>query len=541
MLDPCTRSILACAALIAALLGDAAGQALPSPPTPPENPTTDAKRVLGKLLFWEEQLSSDDTMACGTCHIPAFAGTDPRLGRHPGPDRQPMTLDDKLGSPGMLRSDASGDYVPDAVFGFSPQVTFRAANAVPMSAFAPELFWDGHAGGTFTDPETATVAIQSGGALESQAVVPVLSPVEMGHEGRSWSDVTEKLRRVRPMALAKNLPPDMAQALVAHPTYPELFTAAFGTSQITAVRIAFALATYERTLIPDDTPFDRFQAGQPGAMTPNQVRGLKAFRSFTSVCTVCHPEPLFTDQSFRNDGVRPWQEDPGRMNVTGSFFERGEFKVPSLRNVGLKRSFMHNGGVVAANMTSVRDVIDFYRETNGHTQFPENRDPELSILNIPEGGVGPLVDFLENALTDPRAALETFPFDRPTLFSEGAPNPAILGAGTPGQGGFVPQLIARTPPLRGSRNFKLGVHAGLGGAQAWVRVSNTPPGQTGLTIQSLPMTLNGTGPGEGYATWHWNIPDLAAPGSVLYLQWIVTDPAAANGFASSAVARITLL
>ena len=59
---------------------------LPPVPVPAENPITEEKRVLGKILFWEEQLSSDNTVACGTCHIMAFAGSDPRPAINPGID-----------------------------------------------------------------------------------------------------------------------------------------------------------------------------------------------------------------------------------------------------------------------------------------------------------------------------------------------------------------------------------------------------------------------------------------------------------------------
>ena len=75
--------------------------------------------MLGKILFWEEQLSSDNTVSCGTCHRPAFGGTDPRLGLHPGPDGihgfdDPETgIDDVIGSPGVIRADPQGHYRPD--------------------------------------------------------------------------------------------------------------------------------------------------------------------------------------------------------------------------------------------------------------------------------------------------------------------------------------------------------------------------------------------------------------------------------------------
>jgi cytochrome c peroxidase len=66
---------------------------VPPVPVPAENPITEPKRVLGKVLFWDEQLSSDDTVACGTCHLPAHGGSDPRTGRHPrAPIRGRLTM-----------------------------------------------------------------------------------------------------------------------------------------------------------------------------------------------------------------------------------------------------------------------------------------------------------------------------------------------------------------------------------------------------------------------------------------------------------------
>ncbi len=61
------------------LMQIATAQLVTPPPESPENPITEQKSVLGKILFWDEQLSSDDTVACGTCHIPAAGGADPRL------------------------------------------------------------------------------------------------------------------------------------------------------------------------------------------------------------------------------------------------------------------------------------------------------------------------------------------------------------------------------------------------------------------------------------------------------------------------------
>ncbi|MGA0868855.1 MAG: cytochrome c peroxidase, partial [Planctomycetota bacterium] len=85
-----------------------AAQGLPPVPAPMQNPITAEKAVLGKILFWDEQLSSDDTVACGTCHMPGAAGgADPRLGLHPGLDGRPHTADDVLASLGIVRQDAA--------------------------------------------------------------------------------------------------------------------------------------------------------------------------------------------------------------------------------------------------------------------------------------------------------------------------------------------------------------------------------------------------------------------------------------------------
>src|SRR4029079_489194 len=113
--------------LRAPLLASAGGAraALPPVPIPAENPLTEPKRVLGKMLFWDEQLSSDRSIACGTCHRPAQGGADPRVGRHPGVDKR--TIDDVLGSPGIVSLDRDGLPKPHPQFGVGPQVTPRAA------------------------------------------------------------------------------------------------------------------------------------------------------------------------------------------------------------------------------------------------------------------------------------------------------------------------------------------------------------------------------------------------------------------------------
>ncbi len=437
--------------IIALNLNPVVAQAeLPVVPVPEENPITESKRVLGKILFWEEQLSSDDTVACGTCHIPASGGADPRQSSHPGPDGSFGTDDDVIGSPGVVLLDVNRLPLEDPKFGFSRQVTGRAAPGITMSMYADDLFWDGRATSAFINPlDSSDEVIPSGGALESQAVGPILSSVEMAHIGRSWADVTSKLETVTPLAFARNIPPDMADSLVESPTYPDLFALAFGDSGINPVRIGMAIATYERTLVPDQTPWDLFMAGDETAMTESQIAGWTAFSEQT-VCDNCHIPPEFTDNNYYNIGLRPADEDIGRQAVTGDGTEFGRFRTPSLRNSGLKKSLMHVGWI-----TDIQDSIDFYNANadaengieNPHTQFLEdqtaiptanpNRFVDYDTLSMFSNANNPqqgksmqatVADFIANGLTDPRVAAEAFPFDRPTLGSEMSSRPVPVTA-----------------------------------------------------------------------------------------------------------------
>lgn len=507
---------------------------LPPVPVPPENPITEPKRVLGKLLFWDEQLSSDNTVSCGTCHIPGRAGTDPRIARNPGIDGLLNSPDDILGSPGMIRSDASNHYLPDPVFGLQRQITPRAANPSIFAMFAPDIFWDGRARTTFINPETGGVSIANGGGLESQAVGPILSSVEMAHDGRNWPEVLAKLMVIRPMILASGLPADMAAAIVGGATYPDLFAAAFGDPSITAERIAFAIATYERTLVPDQTPWDRFIAGDATAMTPGQIQGWNTLQG--SPCLVCHTPPLFTNNSFQNLGLRPVPEDRGRQIVTALIGDRGRFKVPTLRNVGLKPTFMHTGV-----FNNLGQVLNFY--ANGAAQFPDNKSPILPVA-IPPAARPAVIDFMANGLTDPRVAAEAFPFDRPRLHSQNPfPNPSLIGGAVPGTGGIVPAMIATSPPNVLNIDFKIGVNGALGGAEAFVAFSNQPPvaGQLASPVLHGPIILGGVGPGAGFGTWQWPIDEAALADCDVYLQWRVTDPAAAGGVALSPIAHLRMI
>jgi cytochrome c peroxidase len=398
------------AALLAGLLSARLLAAVPPVPVPPENPLTEPKRVLGKMLFWDEQLSSDGSIACGTCHRPAYGGADPRAGRYPGVDKG--TIDDVHGSPGIVSLDRDGRPMVDAVFANQPQVTPRLTPSNFGALWADELFWDGRARSRFDDPLSGQTVIARGGALENQAAAALVTSTEMAKRDRSWADVTNEIARARPLALATNLPKDVAAALARRATYPELFLAAFGDPAITPVRIAFALATYQRTLVSDQTAWDRFDAGDTAALTGRALYGWRALNAFH--CVACHTPPLFTNNEFFQIGVRRADFDRGRELVTSDPEDAGEMKVPTLRNAALRPRFMHTG-----EFTNLGAAIGFYVNPPALPERDGIPGAGLYSFNMSRVDETDIRAFLD-ALVDPRVRAETFPFDRPTLRSERA-------------------------------------------------------------------------------------------------------------------------
>lgn len=503
---------------------------LPGVVYPAANPFSESKRTLGRILFFDEQLSTDGTTSCATCHSFAHAGADGRdPARHPGSDGVFNTADDRFGSPGIIRSGPGNAFTPDPSFGLERQVTFRAARPiVNVGLDGADLFWDGAARNRFVDPETGEVVIDNSGALESQAVLPPRNEVEMAHAGFGWAEITAWLAAVAPLELATDLTPDMAAALAASPTYPDLFAAAFGDPAINARRIALALATYQRPLVSDQTPSDAWRAGDADAMTPRQVEGLNEF--IASQCHICHTvdNDVFSDRSFRNIGLRPAAEDPGLPSDAGCF------KTPGLRNVALKRTYMHNG--VFTELLHVLRLSN--RDPRAPEMFFDNLDPVVFSVSVRVSAEEPIIDVLTNALTDPRVAGETFPFDRPTLFTDHPELATVIaGNGVPGTGGMSPAIIASMPARLGSTDFRIGLDRALASARATLGVSLEAPvaGVVEPTLMAGEVTVDST----GVATLTWPLDaGLLDEGDRVCAQWAVEDPSAADGIARSPVAEI---
>ncbi len=504
------------------------------PPFPPGNPITIGKANLGQVLYWDEQLSSNRSVACGTCHVVSQGGSDPRTSasngasRHPGPDGQFGTADDILGSPGTSRLDAARDYQADPVFRLRPQVGTRKAPSVLNAAYTPEQFWDGRAQGQFRDPLTNNVILLAGASLESQVLGPPLNTLEMAHQGRDWTQVAAQIEASAPLRLAPTIP----QALVAWMngrSYAQLFQDVFGTPGVTPVRIAEAIATYERTLWTGQAPIDDFFGGNPGALTAQELAGQAVFTG-PGQCVACHGGNLFTNHGFRYTGVRPAAEDEGRFSVTGAPGDHGRMKVPSLRNVELRAPYFHNG-----EMATLEDVIDFY-DRGGDFSAP-NLDPAIHPLGLSAQQKTDLAAFLRRPLTDARVAQGIGPFEHPSLYAGSALAPSSFGFGTRGSAGIMPRIVALEPGYLGNPHLSLAIDRGFAGHPGGLLVGQAKldPGITffGATLfidlasphQLLRVpALSGSGAAGGFGTVSFAVPnDPLLVGVPFYAQWLVFD------------------
>lgn len=510
------------------------------PPIPAGNPQTASKIQLGMALFWEEQLSVTGTVACGTCHRAFGGGGDPRTALamsgsiNPGRDGMLGTGDDLRASAGVPAHGADGLYQSIATFGMTAQVGTRRASSAVNAAYPPLLFWDGRAGGTFVDPLTAQVLIPQGGALENQALGPLVNTVEMAFTGSTVNTIGNRLTSVRPLVLALNVP-DALNTWIGGRDYPALFNEVFGSRDITAARIAMAIAAYERTLNATQTPIDAERGGTP-SLTNAERAGQQVF--VANDCAACHAGALISDNQFHYIGVRPVDDDLGRFVQTNNPPDRGAFRTPSLRNVELRAPYMSSG-----RFTTLEQVVDFY-DRGGDFNAP-NKDPRIRPRNLTPQQKANLVAFIKRPFTDPRVAAETGPFERPTLYTESTRIPQIVGTARAGSGNLVAQIGAIEPPLLGNANFTVSVSNALGGAAAMLVVSRSDPGLQAAVptgdFASYSVTLGGSGNGGGAGSVNVNLGnDASLLGQSLYGRFYIADPGAANGLAITQAFRITL-
>jgi len=188
-----------------------------------------------------------------------------------------------------------------------------------------------------------------------------------------------------------NLPLQEAiRRLNEHPGYPQDFLLAYG-EQASPFTLTRALASFMRTLISGDSPYDRHARGEDGALNASERQGMALFFSERLACGHCHQGFNFTDNSFRNNGLYETYADPGRQRVSLKAEDEGKFRVPTLRNTALTAPYMHDG-----SLPTLEAVIDHYN--SGGANHP-NKDSLIRPLQLSGLEKADLAAFLRR-LTD---------------------------------------------------------------------------------------------------------------------------------------------
>jgi cytochrome c peroxidase len=149
---------------------------------------------------------------------------------------------------------------------------------------------------------------------------------------------------------------------------------------LAADEISRALASFVRSILSGDSPFDRFINGNRDALTVQQQSGLQIFRGKGN-CTACHVGPNFTDEKLHNTGVA-WRDS----HFTDDGAGRGAFKTPTLREIARTAPYMHDG-----TLTTLEEVVEFY--DRGGRPNP-NLDPEIRPLRLSPAEKQALLAFL---------------------------------------------------------------------------------------------------------------------------------------------------
>ncbi|NRB58633.1 MAG: cytochrome-c peroxidase [Winogradskyella sp.] len=246
------------------------------------NPVTEDGVQLGKDLFYEGRLSSNNSIPCAFCHEQAFAFT------HHGHNLS---------------------------HGVDGAIGFRNSQPIQNLAFHNSFMWDGAAS-----------------HLDLQPIIPIHSEVEMNDNF-----------------------PNIIQKLKADPYYRDQFVRAFEDGEINSENILKALSQFMLVMVSSNSKYDKYVRGEDN-VTLSQIE-LDGLDTFQNKCASCHATDMFTDHSFKNNGlpVNPQLDDKGRFNVLENPDDLYKFRVPSLRNVEFSFPYMHDG-----RFTTLEAVLNFY-------------------------------------------------------------------------------------------------------------------------------------------------------------------------------------
>ena len=315
----------------------------PEMPMREDNPQSREKVELGQLLYFDPILSGSNDISCAHCHHPDLGFSDNR-GQSMG-----------MGGSGIGPARTGGAIIR------------RGSPTIWNAAFNHRQFWDGRAAD-----------------LEDQATNPIQDKTEMAQD-----------------------PHELVRELKAIPEYVRMFDRAFGGSKVPGVtfrNVSYAVAAFERTIISNNSRFDRYARGERTVLLDAERSGLNVFRSLKTRCFECHNIPTFANPDFKVVGVPDLEglsPDLGRGEIEGENYNRA-FKVPTLRNVALTAPYMHNGV-----FQTLDEVLDFYSGGGGPglgLDVP-NVDDKIRSYTLTPRERSDLISFL-HSLTDESAKPE---------------------------------------------------------------------------------------------------------------------------------------
>ncbi len=330
--------------------------ALPEQVTyPPDNPYSERKAELGKLLFFDPILSGEKDVACATCHHPSSGYAE--------------FLEISIGVNGH---------------GFGSKRAFKQPNTIPFTKRNSQTILNTAFNGinhlNKYDPVSAPMFWDlRAKSLEAQALEPIKTLEEMRGERFNEVEILEEVvRRVRDI-----------------PAYQELFEEVYGTkNSINQLNIARAIATFERTLVTNNSRFDHYMRGDESAISLSEKEGFEQFKQ--SGCGNCHNGPMFSDFKEHILGVRHNAKLPFEdMGIDSTF----AFRTPTLRNLRHTAPYMHNG-----TFLTLRRVMEFYEDISvGKNINPllqrEQLDTLVNVVEIEVKDMNPIISFL-NTLND---------------------------------------------------------------------------------------------------------------------------------------------
>jgi len=237
-----------------------------------------------------------------------------------------------------IQADAFTHHGHNFSHGVGEAIGTRNAQPIQNMAFQTQFMWDGAAD-----------------HIELVSMIPIASEIEMNGD---FSAI---------IAMMKN-----------DANYRKLYKQAFENGEINAENMLKALAQFMTMLTSSNSKFDKYRRNEPGGtLTQDELEG---YQIFNQKCASCHATDLFTDNSFRNNGlaINPAINDLGRYRVTENEQDKYKFKVPSLRNIEKTAPYMHDG-----RLFTLEAVLNHYASGVVHTQ---NLDPILNTngtLGIP--------------------------------------------------------------------------------------------------------------------------------------------------------------